>query len=116
MKKMTCIICPVGCSLVIENPDDYMEVSGAKCKRGELYAVQELTNPLRTVQSTIRSTIPGYRRAAVKTSGPVPLKDVFVFMDEINKIVLNERKMCGDVLVHSLNESDVDLILTERLY
>jgi len=115
MKELTCIICPTGCKLTIEENQRDITVSGGTCKRGDSYAVQEMTNPLRSLQSTVKSTVPGYRRVAVKTSDVIPLKDIFIYMDEINKIVLTEKKRCGEIIYYGLNSSDVNLIVTERM-
>ena len=39
MKELTCIICPVGCSLCVEEENGEMKVSGNTCKRGEEYCI-----------------------------------------------------------------------------
>lgn len=115
MKELTCIVCPKGCSLTVESPDDGISVEGAGCRRGDDYAVQEMTNPHRSLQTTVRTSIPGCRRAAVKTSGDIPLKDVFLYMKAINGIELNEMKLSGEIISYGLCGSDINLILTERL-
>ena len=115
MKELVCIICPTGCPLKIEDKSDGYVISGALCKRGEKYALQEMTNPMRSLQSTVKSTVPGFRRVAVKTSAPVPLKEIFEYMEEINSVVLKEKRHCGDIISFGLNDSDVNLIITERM-
>ena len=115
MRELTCIICPKGCQLKVEGTGDEIISSGALCKRGNAYAFQEMTNPVRSIQSTVKTTIPGFKVAAVKTSAPIPLKQIFDYMKVINGIVLKEKKQCGDVIFYGLNGSDVNLILTERL-
>ncbi|MBB6480443.1 DUF1667 domain-containing protein [Spirochaeta isovalerica] len=116
MKSMTCIVCPKGCSLSIEEKEKGFRVSGALCPRGEEYALQEMTDPRRTLQTTIRTNLPGCRRVAVRTSKEVPLGEIFSYMDAIKGVILEEKKECGSVLARGLCDSDVDLILTERLY
>lgn len=116
MRKMTCIICPKGCSLVVDENEDTYTVEGALCPRGEKYAIQEMTDSRRTVQTTVRTTLPGCRRAAVRTSSEVPLNEIFQYMDAIKAVVLTEKKQCGSVIARRLCGNDVDLILTERLY
>lgn len=116
MKELTCIICPKGCSLSVAEVEGEIRVSGAQCPRGDKYAAQELTNPRRSLQTTVKTTLPGVRRAAVKISREVPLKEIFLYMEAINKIVLREKLKCGDIIEKGLRGTDVDLILTERLY
>ena len=56
MKEMTCITCPNGCHLQIEEKDEKILVTGNRCKRGETFAISELTHPMRTICSTVRTT------------------------------------------------------------
>ena len=46
MRELTCIVCPRGCRLKI---DDDLNVTGNSCPRGAQYAKDELTNPKRTM-------------------------------------------------------------------
>ncbi|MCX7949589.1 MAG: DUF1667 domain-containing protein [Treponemataceae bacterium] len=55
MKELTCIVCPQGCHLVIqEDAKGQLLVSGNRCPRGALYAQEELTTPKRLVTATCR--------------------------------------------------------------
>ncbi|HOJ98963.1 MAG TPA: DUF1667 domain-containing protein [Termitinemataceae bacterium] len=55
MKEFTCIVCPQGCHLVIqEDAEGRLLVSGNRCPRGALYAQEELTMPKRLVTATCR--------------------------------------------------------------
>ena len=54
-REMTCIICPMGCSLTVElEGEEVKSISGNTCKRGAAYAQAEVTRPQRTVTSTMR--------------------------------------------------------------
>ena len=35
MKELTCIVCPNGCRLMVEEADGGFRVTGNRCKRGE---------------------------------------------------------------------------------
>lgn len=55
MKELTCIVCPQGCHLVVqEDAEGRLLVSGNRCPRGALYAQEELTTPKRLVTATCR--------------------------------------------------------------
>lgn len=55
VRNLTCINCPMGCSLTIEmEGDEVVSVSGNTCKRGDTYGRKEVTNPTRIVTSTVR--------------------------------------------------------------
>ena len=55
IKNLTCINCPVGCSLKVEMDGSHVTcVSGNTCRRGEVYARKEVTNPTRIVTTTVK--------------------------------------------------------------
>ena len=62
MKELTCIVCPRGCRLKV---NDDMVVTGNACPRGEKYAINELTHPTRTITSSIRVTNRPYTLVSV---------------------------------------------------
>ena len=89
-KNLTCIICPRGCNMKVEIEDgNVLNVEGNTCSRGYDYAVTEVTNPVRTITSTIRlkdgSMIP------VKTDKPIPKDLIFKCMEVINKASINRK-------------------------
>ena len=83
MKEFTCIVCPRGCSLSI---DDDKNVTGNTCPRGKEYAINEVTNPKRTITTTIRVSNRVDTVVSVKTSEAVPKDLIFKVMEEINKV------------------------------
>ena len=71
--ELTCVCCPVGCSLVVErtSADEATYVSGAGCARGKKYAPVEATRPERIVTTTV--CVPGAAEPlSVRTVAPVP--------------------------------------------
>ena len=77
-KSFICINCPLGCPLTVtvEN-GEVKSVTGNTCKRGELYAVKEVTAPARTVTSTVR-VLNGERPVvAVRTKTDIPKGKIF---------------------------------------
>ena len=70
-RNLICINCPMGCELTVEVVDEkVISVSGNTCKRGEIYAESEISNPTRTITTTVIS-VEG-RPVPVKTAQPVP--------------------------------------------
>ena len=73
-RKLTCIICPLGCALEIQLKDDkIVNITGNNCPRGKVYAENECTNPQRTVTSTVKCEDGSL--ISVKTDKPIP-KDI----------------------------------------
>lgn len=96
IKNLTCIICPIGCSLTVEI-DENIRVSGNNCPRGKKYAIKECTNPERVVTTTIlcenSMVIP------VKTSQPIPKNKIFECMEIINSHICKLPIKVGDVII-----------------
>lgn len=70
-RNLICINCPMGCELTVEVDDGkVISVSGNTCKRGEIYAESEISNPARTITTTVISA--EGRPVPVRTVQPVP--------------------------------------------
>ena len=52
-KKVTCILCPLGCIIKIEGEKNILKISGNACYKGEEYAFQEIKKPLRILTTTV---------------------------------------------------------------
>lgn len=97
IKNLTCIVCPLGCSLEVElDGKNVVSVSGNTCKRGEGYAISEFTNPVRNISSTI---VTDKGLVAVKTDKPIPKEKIFECMEAINKARVQTPVKIGDILI-----------------
>ncbi len=112
MKEFTCIICPRGCHLVV---DDNMNVTGNTCPRGKEYAISELTNPVRTITSSVRVSNREDLLVSVKTSGSIPKGKIFELMDEINKLSVEAPTHIGDVVKENILGLGVDILVTKNI-
>ena len=111
-KSLTCIICPRGCHLEI---DDDLNVTGNSCPRGEKYAKQEITDPRRTVTSTVRVESDILPMLPVKTKDAVKKGDVLAVMEALNKIVAHPPIYIGDVICENIAGTGIDLVATREL-
>ncbi|MBU1144117.1 MAG: DUF1667 domain-containing protein [Firmicutes bacterium] len=110
MKKMTCIVCPVGCHLVI---DDGLHVTGNRCPKGEHYALIEMKDPKRMLTTTVRTNSFINPRLPVKTNHPIPKKLLFQALSKINEVIISKDVKIGDVIIHNILETHVDIIATK---
>ena len=110
MKELTCIVCPRGCRLKV---DDEMNVTGNACPRGKIYAINELTNPTRTITSSIRVTNRPYTLVSVKTSNPIPKGKMFEVMQEIDKLSIEAPIKIGQIVKKNILGLDSDIIITK---
>ena len=112
MKEMTCIVCPRGCHLVV---DDDMNVTGNFCPRGKNYAISELTHPVRMITSTVRVNNRENVVASVKTSEAIDKDKMFDVIELINSLSVSAPCHVGDVLVKNIFGSNVDIIITKNI-
>lgn len=112
MKEFTCIICPRGCRLTI---DDNQNVTGNTCPRGKQYAISEVTNPVRTITSSVRVSNREDTLVSVKTSGPIPKAKIMEVMEEINKLYVSAPTKIGDVVQKDILGLGVDILVTKNI-
>ena len=110
--EMVCIVCPNGCRLNVTEQDGRVFVSGNKCKRGETFAVAELTNPTRSVTTSVKTTVAGYPVVSVKTDGEIPKSKIFDLMELCGKIIVTKPLPIGSVVAEDLLGTGVNLITT----
>ena len=110
-RELTCIVCPIGCqlSVTLEN-GAVTEVSGNTCPRGKQYAIDECTNPVRTITTTARTTNGGV--IPVKTDRPIPKNLMFECMKEIDFSVVTLPARIGDVVIENLLGTGANVVVT----
>ena len=109
---MTCIVCPRGCRLTI---DDDMNVTGNSCPRGKNYAISELTHPVRMVTSTVRVSNRENVVASVKTSEAIDKDKMFDVIKLVNSMSVKAPCHVGDVLVKNVFNTNVDILITKNI-
>ena len=112
MKEFTCIVCPRGCRLTI---DDQMNVTGNFCIRGKQYAISELTNPVRTITSSVRVNNREDLLVSVKTSGSIPKGKIFEVMEKINTLSVSAPTKIGQVVCANILGLGVDIVITKNI-
>lgn len=106
-REMTCIVCPLGCTLKVEMAEDgsIINITGNTCPRGAKYAEMEVKDPQRTVTTTLRCE--DGSMVAVKTDRTIPKDKMFEAMNRINGTVVKLPVKIGDVLVEDVFGSNV---------
>ena len=85
------------------------------CPRGKAFAISEMTEPKRTICSTVKTVFPGCPVLPVRVSDDIPKDRIFDVMREINAVVLTERIGRGDVIIENVLGLGVDVISTSDL-
>lgn len=115
MKELTCIVCPNGCRLKVEETDGEFAVTGNRCKRGEEFAVREMTAPTRSVCSTVRTIYPQVPVLPVRTASQIPREMIFRVMEEINKALITRPMERGETVIPDVCGLGVDVIATSSV-
>lgn len=116
MKNITCIICPNGCLLEVDKQGDEFVVSGNLCKRGVEFAINEMTNPKRSICSTVKTSYKSVPRLSVRTDGEIPLNYIFKVMGEINKVYIDHQVHSGEIIIRNVLGTGVNIISTSDMY
>ena len=115
-RKLTCIGCPLGCLITgtIEN-DEITGITGNTCKRGEIYAGKEVTNPTRIVTSSVEVTGGTKPIVSVKTASDIPKGKIFEVMKSLKGITVTAPVRIKDVILADAAGTGVSIIATKNV-
>ena len=110
MMELTCIRCPIGCSLTVtKNADGTVTVTGNNCPRGAEYGRQEMLEPKRTITSVKKiknGTI------SLKTNKAVPKEKYFDVLKAIKNVPEKRSYSVGGVLIKNVCGTNADVVIT----
>lgn len=109
---LTCIICPNGCPLHV---DDDLNVTGNKCIRGIAYGKQEVTDPRRTLTSTVKVNSKLLKVCPVKTDTTLPKDLIIPAMEIVNNIRLETPVHLGQIVYANILGTGVNLVATRDI-
>ena len=113
IKKVTCIECPLGCSLEVDIENcKVVKVSGNKCPKGIKYATDEVETPVRILTSTVLTKRLEHKTVPVRTDNPVPKDRIDDAMREMRKVRLDKPVRAGAVVIADLLGLGVNVITT----
>ena len=132
MKVLTCIVCPIGCSLQV-TPEprgaEGLAFTGNGCQRGVAYAQEEVRSPKRVVTATCaiaRSPAAGEdarktgslgapRRVPVKTVLPCPKEHISELLADIYQIRLTLPVKTGDTVIADWRGTGVRVVAVRSM-
>lgn len=112
-KELICICCPKGCHLKVDAENK--SVQGNGCNRGIEYGINEVTNPVRVITSTVKVENGELPVVPVKTNNPIPKGLNFKCMEEINKVTIKAPVKIGDVVIKDVLGTGVDIVATRNV-
>ena len=114
-KSFICINCPRGCHLEISGTSGSWQISGNQCPRGENYAIQEMTDPRRTVTATAATDNKEFPRIPLKSSKPVPKMQIGKILEAIGKLQVRLPVQAGSCLLCNAANTGIDIVATRTL-
>lgn len=115
--QFNCTTCPSECLLTVEVKRDangavtaVRSVTGNSCPRGDTFARQELTCPMRVLTTTIAVSGGDETLLPVRTVEAIPLELHAQAMDLIRGLVVNAPIRMGDIVLEDLLGTNIDLI------
>lgn len=115
-RELICIRCPLGCmvSVFLDASGNVARVEGNTCARGEKYAIEEVTCPMRTVTALVdvaASPMP----VSVKTAAPIPKALIGECLRQLKSIELTVPVHIGDVVVQDICGTGVEVVATKDI-
>lgn len=114
--KFNCTTCPSECLLTVEVERDadgvaeVRSVAGNSCPRGDKFAHQELTCPMRVLTTTVAASGGDEALLPVRTAETIPLALHAQAMDLIRGLVIEAPIRMGDAVLENLLNTNIDLI------
>ena len=115
--QFNCTTCPSECLLTVEVERDadgdvakVRSVTGNSCPRGDKFACQELTCPMRVLTTTVAVSGGDETLLPVRTAEAIPLELHAQAMSLIRGLVVKAPIHMGDVILPNLLNTNIDLI------
>lgn len=115
--QFNCTTCPSECLLTVEaergadgNVKEVRSVTGNSCPRGDTFAHQELTCPMRVLTTTVAVSGGDEALLPVRTAEAIPLALHAQAMDLIRGLVVEAPIRMGDVVLEDFLHTGIDLI------
>lgn len=113
-KEIICTVCPRGCHILVTGEADRVDsLTGQSCKRGEIYAKNEFTHPVRILTSTVLTD--DGELLPVRSASPVPKELLFACMEIIRRTRIARPVNLHDVVIKNIAGTGVDIISSKNL-
>lgn len=120
--QFNCTTCPSECLLTVEverDADGHVaevhSVTGNSCPRGDKFAHQELTCPMRVLTTTVAVSGGDETLLPVRTAEAIPLALHAQAMNFIRGLVVNAPISMGDIVLPNLLNTGIDLIASMNI-
>lgn len=113
VKTITCIICPMGCDITVEGEgDNIASMSGNQCVRGEKYAGNEFSHPVRILTSLVKVAGGSAPLVPVRSTRSLPKELLFDCMAAIRGATVPAPVERNQVIIADVCGTGVDIVAT----
>ncbi len=115
-EKILCVVCPLGCKLLVDIEGDSVSVEGNKCSKGVDFAHSEIVESKRNLATSIPIDGQVFSMLSVRLSRVIPLRLFSNVLSEIASLRPETPIHRGQVLIHNVSNTGVDVIATRTVY
>ena len=112
---LTCISCPIGCRIAVGITNGEYFFSGNKCPKGAEFAKTEMTAPMRTLTTTVRTIFPWMPVLPVRTREEVPKGKIPEIMRTLSKVIITKRIGIGETIAVDIPGVNCEIIATNEI-
>ncbi len=114
-KEIICIHCPKGCRIQVETDGEViLNISSGSCKRGQVYARQEILAPMRILTGNMR--VEGcHHPLSVISDAPLPKAMLYACALELKKYRPAPPIAINDIVIKNILDTGCNIIATRNL-
>ena len=115
-KEITCIVCPIGCKILVRTDGTRFEVlRGSKCKKGIEYTRNEALDPRRMLTTSVLVKNGDWPLVSVKSSQPIPKEKLFLVLLEIKTARVEAPVASGQTIIKNVCDTGIDIVATKTV-
>lgn len=115
MNTITCIKCPLSCEIEVMKKDNQLTVKGHTCPQGEQYAIDEFTNPVRVLTTTVCVQDGVLPVVPVRSEAPIPKPRIKECVHALRTVTVKAPVTCGDIILKNILNTGVSIIASRDL-
>ena len=116
IETLTCIMCPVGCELEVEQKESGISIRGNQCDKGIEFAGEEVLDPQRNLATSV-PILNGknFKMLSVRLNKRVPRPKLFDILHEISALKPVAPVYRGESLIKNVLNTGADVIATRTV-
>jgi CxxC motif-containing protein len=112
---MVCLVCPKSCALLVAENGGTIKTENNRCGRGAEFARKELTDPERTLTSTIRIRDGTLPLVSVRSDAPVKKAELKSLIKRLDGMTVQAPMRRGQIVLRDAGVNKVSIIATRTV-